>query len=704
MDQMERRKEEQELQLLLEINNAIATIRNKNEQFRAITELLQPLFQFDAAVIIVFDKARQNLQLFVKEVSLEIERNQDIQNLLFRRFLRRWQPIAGTPAELMLTNPTVRIIRYADIVGLYPTFPPFKLLDQFGMRQGMVAPLKYGGEVIGVMNLASRNENNFGVDDLSLFEKIAAQVTIAVTNTLAYEELEAREREKAMQLTVSNALTTIKDREQMFLSVAEAIDNVVPCEFFGIRAGRSSGETEAFANVAKMPNGRFITVPDRIPNRELASTIDECLDDSGKPILLVDREFEESCDRFDLHRYLHEQYGVRSVMYVPIGSDQEIGGVMMLAEERAVGFQPEDCEIVARLAPQISLALENLFAFEQIESLRQRLELEKTYLLDEIKTSHNFEEIIGSSKPLREVLRQVEMVAPTEATVLVQGETGTGKELIARAIHNSSPRRGRALVKVNCASLPAQLIESELFGHEKGSFTGAIDQRIGKFELADGGTIFLDEIGELPLELQAKLLRVLQEKEIERVGGKGMISVDVRVIAATNRDLRREVDAGRFRSDLFFRLDVFPITIPPLRQRPHDIPLLAQHFIERISKKMGKQITAIREKGMQEMLRYDWPGNVRELEHVLERAVILSSGPTLDLAHLTGLRSTAAPETSTFKTMEEAERDHILAVLKHTRGRISGSNGAAELLGLKPTTLESRLKRLGIKNERLPRI
>ena len=347
-----------------------------------------------------------------------------------------------------------------------------------------------------------------------------------------------------------------------------------------------------------------------------------------------------------------------------------------------------------------------------MEREKARLEAQNTYLIEEIKETHNFEEIVGQSRALAEVIEKVKLVASTDSSVLILGETGTGKELVARAVHSNSERRHRPLVKVNCAALPAGLIESELFGHEKGAFTGAIDRRIGRFELAHGGTIFLDEIGDMPPDLQAKLLRVLQEQEFERVGGSNLIKVDVRVIAATNRDLFRSASEGTFRQDLYYRLNVFPIQLPPLRERREDIPPLVHYFVRRFSLKIGRKITRIQRETMELLMNYGWPGNVRELENVIERAVILSPGIELEvtpgvlpeIAAVASARAAAplpaseqkSPGVPSPQSIDQVERGHILAVLMQTNWRIEGSDGAAVLLNLNPSTLRSRMKKLGV--------
>ena len=334
-------------------------------------------------------------------------------------------------------------------------------------------------------------------------------------------------------------------------------------------------------------------------------------------------------------------------------------------------------------------------AHQEVECLKERLQAENIYLQEEIRTEHNFEEIIGSSKALKKVLHQVEQVAETDATVLILGETGTGKELFTRAVHNLSPRKNRPLVKVNCASLPPTLIESELFGHEKGSFTGALSRKTGRFELAHEGTIFLDEIGDLPLELQAKLLRILQEGEFERLGNTNTLSVDVRVIAATNRDLEKEVSNGKFREDLFYRLNVFPLVIPPLRERKKDLPVLVQTFVSKFCKRLGKHIDIIPRDVMDRIEAYNWPGNVRELENIIERAVIVSSGNTLQINDSLVAKTTPDKNT-THATLQDAERDHIVNILKQTDWVISGHKGAAKILDMNPNTLRSRMQKLGI--------
>jgi formate hydrogenlyase transcriptional activator len=421
----------------------------------------------------------------------------------------------------------------------------------------------------------------------------------------------------------------------------------------------------------------------------------------------LEKEQESAGDR----RLVAE--GIQSYCVVPLVAMGKSIGTFTVWSEAKNRYSEADAELLQEVANQVPLAIANMKSYEEIAALKARLEKENVYLQEEIRTVHNFEEIVGNSTPLLQLLRRVDQVAPTDSSVLIYGETGTGKELIARAIHDRSARKNRPLVKVNCSAISAGLVESELFGHVKGAFTGAFERRIGRFELADGGTIFLDEVGELPLETQVKLLRVLQEREFEPVGSNRSVRVDVRIIAATNRKLQESISAGSFRSDLYYRLNVFPLEVPPLRDRSSDIPQLAMFFLSRYSRNLSKRFESISAAATERLKSYSWPGNIRELQNVIERALILSQGPILELepdlisvspsevpldtptevaqaSHLTG-------PLSGLKSLAEVERAHICAVLKQTHGVVEGINGAAKTLGMHPNTLRHRMEKLGIK-------
>jgi formate hydrogenlyase transcriptional activator len=393
---------------------------------------------------------------------------------------------------------------------------------------------------------------------------------------------------------------------------------------------------------------------------------------------------------------LMRQQGVRSMCVLPLTTVHRRLGALGFGSKQTAAYPECDLDFLGHVAVQVAVAVDNVLAYQQIAELKDKLNNERLYLEDEIRTEYNFEEIIGESATWKRVLREVETVAPTDSTVLIRGESGTGKELVARAIHNLSRRRERTLVKVNCAAIPTGLLESELFGHEKGAFTGAIASRTGRFELADQGTLFLDEIGDIPLELQPKLLRVLQEREFERLGGSRTIRVDVRLITATNSDLGRMVSEREFRSDLFYRINVFPIVLPPLRDHVEDVPLLVRYFAQKFAHRMHRRVETIQTETMEALTRWPWPGNVRELENLIERAVILSPGSVLQVP-LGELRAPVEQqEGERLGTLEQAEREHIRRALEQTNWMVGGPRGAATLLGMKRTTLQSRMQKLGI--------
>jgi formate hydrogenlyase transcriptional activator len=397
-------------------------------------------------------------------------------------------------------------------------------------------------------------------------------------------------------------------------------------------------------------------------------------------------------------RYQAVQQFCSSVCILPLTTARRRLGVLGWGSRQQAAYTAGNVEFLQQVAKQVAVAVENALAFDQIAELKEKLQTEKVYLEEEIRTDHNFEEIVGESPALRRVLKEVETVAPTDSTVLIRGETGTGKELIARALHHLSPRRDRTFVKLNCAAIPTGLLESELFGHEKGAFTGAVSQKVGRFELAHEGTLFLDEVGDIPLELQPKLLRVLQDQEFERLGGTKALSVNVRLVAATHRDLRRMVADGQFRGDLYYRLNVFPLVLPPLRERREDIPRLVRHLTQKFARRMGRRIETIPAEAMDALARYPWPGNIRELQNLIERAVILSPGPVLHVS-LGDLKSTSAPpeeSSATPVTLADAEREHVLSALRDTNWVIGGPNGAAARLGLPRSTFYRIMSKLGI--------
>jgi formate hydrogenlyase transcriptional activator len=529
--------------------------------------------------------------------------------------------------------------------------------------------------------------------------------------------VESAEQRLRILLEVNNSIITKLSQRELLLTVCAALKGVLPFNRSAITLYVPERDTlRIFAQNDEYAS-EFFSVGRELDRRDSHAG---WAFDHQRPLIRrnLEKESESSTER------LLAKQGVRSICVAPLIVAGKSIGTLNLASNRADEYSNGDGELLQEVANQVALAVENMKAYEEIRALHAKLEKENVYLREEIRSEHNFREIVGDSAPLREVLEKAERVAPLDSTVLIYGETGTGKELIARAIHDCSYRKNHSLVKLNCSAISAGLVESELFGHMRGAFTGAVERHIGRFELADGGTLFLDEVSELPLETQVKLLRVLQEGEFEPVGSTKTIQVNVRIIAATNRNLQESVAAGRFRSDLFYRLNVFPLELPPLRDRRSDIPELANFFLQRFANKFGRKIQAPAKETMDLLMNYSWPGNIRELQNIIERAVVLATGPVLsvDPAFLprtppVGVPRQTSPvappaadplvaenagrsaETS-FPSLEHMERNHILAALKRSAGVIDGPRGAARILNLHPNTLRSRMSKLGVNRRR----
>jgi formate hydrogenlyase transcriptional activator len=505
-----------------------------------------------------------------------------------------------------------------------------------------------------------------------------------------------KDRLKVLLDLTNNLVSTLKIRDAL-QAVIGTVRQITESDFVGVGLPGPDNHTHGFDFVVNgdLPDRGLVPQEQQLPVRVFRTDAAWL----GNTRDLLDSHTREK---------LFAQTQLKTVSALPLAGRDGARGVLVAGRRDDKPYAQDDMDFLGQVSNQIGIALDNALAYQQIAELTEKLSQEKLYLEDEIRSESNFEEIIGTSAELRRILRLVETVAPTDSTALIYGETGTGKELIARAIHNLSTRRGRTFVKLNCAAIPTGLLESELFGHEKGAFTGAVAQRIGRLELANHGTLFLDEIGDIPLELQPKLLRVLQEREFERLGSTRTISADVRLIAATNRDLAALVEEGKFRSDLFFRLDVFPIPMPSLRDRAEDIPLLVRHFAAEFARRMNKTIDTISSATMDALCRYAWPGNIRELQNVIERALIVSPGPALvvPLAELKpqAKRAHAHPQAAATSArrqpvrsiLADVDREQIIQALKDAHGRVGGSDGAASRLGLKRTTFITRMKKLGI--------
>lgn len=545
--------------------------------------------------------------------------------------------------------------------------------------------LHYAATNLGILWLGIEEMN------IQLLQGICYQISIAMANIMANEQVEKTQQEQAFLLDFSNDIAKVRMKQDLEAAIFKVLDNALHTKLAMLRTIDEDG-----FHLSPYMHDRTLFERAELDFSKLTSihvTIEEhytaqVLNSKDGVVFNIGEEFSTGT----LYGKLWQTTGLRNVYGLPLrAGNKDLGTIWLLADWLS--------QLTLRgICAQISVAIANIQANEKLLAYKKQLEVENDYLKEQIKTIYNFSEIIGAAEPMQEVYRLMSIVAPANTTVLVLGETGTGKELIARAIHNASPRKEKLMVKVNCAALPANLIESELFGHERGAFTGALDRRIGKFELANHSTLFLDEIGELPLEAQSKLLRVIQERELERLGGKQTIKIDVRLIAATNRKLEEEVKAGRFRADLYFRLNVFPINLPPLRDRAEDIDPLIHFFVDKYSKNTGRKIRKISPKVIQQLRSYTWPGNVRELEHLIERSVLLTTDGQLQDVYIPKQTPIDKQELSFIinRTLEEVERGYIVEVLKRCAGKISGPGGAAEILDLPGNTLHSKMKKLGI--------
>jgi len=694
----------EQLAALVEIHRAVAGHRDLKALFTAIAQALQgvhpvsrvmlALESDDPSAFTVYDNVGD---------SAEVRQGQTL-------------PRAGSVGEWVFEHRRPLVVGRAE--GIRERFPAsYERLRQWGIESVASVPLLTEGRCVGVLSLVAEQADAWAGVPPVLLDEIAASIAVAVDHCIAYESLARARDEEAALLEINRAVARHLHRDKLFAALVQCLRDLVPSDRSGIALPADGGKLTVYMLATSSAHHAPVqeeNMPALGDYRWVAET--------GQWFIASSRE--ELRARFpDCSTAVMEREGMQSACAVPLVSGQRCLGVLFFMAAREAAFQGLRRDLIDQVASAVAVALDHCLAYEEVRNLRDRLVRENVYLQEEIRHEHPFEDLVGSSPTLRAVLRKVDQVAPTTTSVLILGETGTGKELIARAIHNRSARRARPLVKVNCTAISAGLVESELFGHVKGAFTGAVERRVGRFELADGGTIFLDEIAELPLETQVKLLRVLQEQEFEPVGSSRTLRVDVRVIAATNRDLQDAMRTGRFRSDLFYRLNVFPIEVPPLRERRADIPPLVMFFVSRFSRKLGKQISAVAPETMERLTAYQWPGNVRELQNVIERAVILCEGPVLeidrDLVPLTlatnraseplmpsgtaqsspgdelpGAARRAGP--ADIGSLDEMERRHIIAALESTAGVIHGPRGAAQILKLHPNTLRSRMAKLGI--------
>lgn len=695
-------------EVLINISNALSTIRDKKTLIREIRQQLQSTLKFSDIFISIYDLKIGTYTIYVRD---NIEASQPADYILTSEEF----PIQDGIQDIAIATEQPVVFQYKVLIR--SQLPHIDSIVKSGIREVACIKLKNNDEVLGALVLLSREDNSFPLSDLNLIERVSHHLASGVSNIIANEELEKNEREKALLLSekslllsFSSDISSVRVKEEVSRIVSKRLHEIMFYDEFVIALMNNEGNLHypylhAFASqsmqnadYSKMAS-EYFPVHDGFYNRVIEMSEPQIFDLS----ILIGTGFAPQYLQFDYDN------GIREILGIPLREGNKTLGAFFILLKQPREWTQSLLRLVQGISHQLSISIANLLANERIEQqlaeinqYKQQLEEEKFYLQEEASIGYSYKDIIGSSPEMQRVFHHLAQVSFTNTTVLLLGETGTGKELIARAIHNSSPRKDRLMVKVNCAALPASLIESELFGHERGSFTGATEKRIGKFELANHGTLFLDEIGEMSLELQVKLLRAIQEREIERIGGKSTIKVDVRIIAATNRDLKLEVDQGRFRSDLYYRLNVFPIILPPLREHKDDIPALASHFLLKYANTAGKKGIQIAGNAMKELAAYSWPGNVRELEHLIERSILMADSNVIREMHLpklTNQDSRSASNKFYQKTYEENERDYIIEVLNSCNGKIFGPGGAAEILNVKVGTLNSKIKKLGIKKE-----
>jgi formate hydrogenlyase transcriptional activator len=675
------RIEEDRYLALLQAANAIATCRDCDAASETLVKQLREVTPYDSLHLVAFDKETEVTAWSVLEVNgrrMEAPRGND---LCLEDSPIRWVHDSGQPLVTLDWRQEARFQKY----GVF--------LADLGIVSTCTLPLIRGRRRLGVLSLGRFYPNAYDEEEIRFLGLVAEQIGLAIDAAVNfYVSQQVGDRLKLI-LELTNQVVSNLEFNDLLHAASGSVRQVMGCDAAAIMLASADG-THLRVHALDYPDSRGIFLEGALVPIEGSLPGDSFK--SGKPTVV--NHLDPTEIPAEMYRKATGE-GLNSFCDVPLISKNRLLGVLAVARREENAFDNDEVSFLIQAANQVAIAVENALAYREIADLKDRLAQEKLYLEDEIRGEMDFEGIVGQSSALRHVLSLVETVAPSDSTVLLLGETGTGKELIARAIHDRSRRKDRTFVKLNCAAIPTGLLESELFGHERGAFTGAISQKTGRLELADQGSLFLDEVGDIPLEIQPKLLRALQEQEFERLGSTRTKKVDVRLVAATNRDLEKMIATREFRSDLYYRLNVFPIRIPPLRERPEDIPLLVRYFTQKYGRRMEKKVESIPAAVMKKLAAWHWPGNIRELENFIERSVILTHGSALQvpIGEL-GRDGKSAPMSG---TRQANDREEILRILKETNGRIAGPKGAAARMGVKRTTLLSRMKKLGIDQRRI---
>ncbi|MGA2740548.1 MAG: sigma 54-interacting transcriptional regulator [Bryobacteraceae bacterium] len=680
-------------QALLEVSQSVAAHRDLTALFRDLVQRLPRVVSFDSLWLVLHDPARNRMRLHLLEgpVRAALDAGDEETWPLER-------PMEESPSALVWSTQEPLVVFNLAEDARY--LKAFELLLDNGICSCCILPLTTAHRRLGAVGFGHARPHNYSEADVRFLGQVARQIAVAVDNVLAHEEAcelqtelaEERDRLRLL-LDLNNTLTPNLDLRQLLRAVSSNVRRAMRCDYTSVILPEPDGEhLRIYArDLSDLPEPPSEETTEELVVPRVGTPAGIVLD-TGKALVLG----AEELGRFDPKINPTIALGLKSACFLPLIARERMLGTLNVGRFPERAFTQDDVDFLRQVASQVALAADNALDYHQVAESKQRLAEERVYLNEEIRRGQNFEEIIGSSAALKNVLKQVSIVAPTDSTVLILGETGTGKEMVARAIHNVSARRDHTFVKVNCAAIPLGLLESELFGHEKGAFTGAIARKTGRFEVAHQGTLFLDEVGDIPSELQPKLLRVLQEQEFERLGSTHTIKVNVRLVAATSRNLPAMVEQREFRGDLYYRLNIFPLVVPPLRERSDDIPLLVEYFVARFAERLGRKVDRVDRQTMELLQAYHWPGNIRELQNVIERSVILAEGGTLRID--ASVLQTAGPgkATSHGDVLRQNEKELIEAALAETRGRIAGPRGAAARLRIPASTLESKIRALRI--------